>query len=216
MVIVPEHEQGEASLPVLRYVTFDAEIGRFLVTRSDEGLRSVTFARDLDVGRALSKLTRGKRVLAVEDVISLLRVVDSIREYLSGGRTGFDHGLDLSDTTEFNRRVLEAVRRVPYGSLRSYKSIAREIGSPRATRPVGQALARNPLPIVIPCHRVVNSDGTLGGYSGGGTDMKRRLIEIETGQIGLELADGERETRERIRFLLESEPATGDEARRRS
>jgi O-6-methylguanine DNA methyltransferase len=138
-------------------------------------------------------------------------VVDSIRDYLAGRRPDFDCRLDTEGLSEFGRSVLEATRRIPYGTLRSYKSIAREIGSPRATRPVGQALARNPLPIVIPCHRVVNSDGTLGGYSGGGPDMKRRLIAIETGQIGLALGDGPRETRERIRFLLDSEAGQVDE-----
>jgi methylated-DNA-[protein]-cysteine S-methyltransferase len=210
-VIVPEGEKGGTQLPVLRYVTFDTELGRFLVTRSEVGLRSVRFAKNLDAGRALSQLTRGLRVMAVEDRISLRRVVDSIREYLNGSRDGFDHRLDLSETTDFGRKVLEATGRIPYGKLRTYKSIAQEIGSPRATRPVGQALARNHLPIIIPCHRVVNSDGSLGGYSGGGTDMKRRLIEIETGQIGLALRGGEKEARERIRFLLESEPAQGEE-----
>ncbi len=211
MIIVRQGETGDTTLPVLRYVTFDTEIGRFLVTRSDSGLRSVTFARDLDVGRTLSRLTRGTRVMAVEDRISLRRVVDSIREYLDGKPVRFDYTLDLTGTPEFSRSVLEAAREIPFGTLRSYKSIAQDVGSPRATRPVGQALSRNPIPIVIPCHRVVNSDGTLGGYSGGGTDMKRRLIEIETGQIGLALKGGDREARARIRFLLESEPTTGEE-----
>ena len=71
------------------------------------------------------------------------------------------------------------------------------------------AVGSNPVSLVVPCHRVVNSDGTLGGYSGGGPDMKRRLIAIETGQIGLALGDGPRETRERIRFLLDSEAGDG-------
>jgi O-6-methylguanine DNA methyltransferase len=103
------------------------------------------------------------------------------------------------------------VRSIPYGTLRSYKSIAEEIGAPRATRPVGQALAHNPLPIVIPCHRVVNSDGTLGGYSGGGPDMKRRLIAIETGQTGLALGSDPGEARDGIRFLLDSESGDPNE-----
>jgi methylated-DNA-[protein]-cysteine S-methyltransferase len=190
---------------VIRYTSFDTDLGRFLITRSERGLRSVRFAKSLDVERALAEETRGRRAVAVEDRLTLRRVVDSIRDYLGGRPQRFDWRLDLEDLSEFGRSVLEATRAIPYGALRSYKSIAHEIGSPRATRPVGQALARNPLPIVIPCHRVVNSDGTLGGYSGGGTDMKRRLIAIETGQIGLSLGDGPRETRERIRFLLDSE-----------
>jgi O-6-methylguanine DNA methyltransferase len=149
--------------------------------------------------------------VAVEDRITLRRVADSIRDYLAGRPHDFDYALDLEDLSDFSRRVLEVVRRIPYGTLRSYKSIAEEIGAPRATRPVGQALAHNPLPIVIPCHRVVNSDGTLGGYSGGGPDMKRRLIAIETGQTGLALGGDPGEARDRIRFLLDSESGEPNE-----
>lgn len=204
-MIVPDSRAGDSGLPVMRYTYFDTDIGRFLIARSELGLRSVRFAKDLDVERALAAETRGQRVVAVEDRLTLRRVVDSIRDYLAGRPHDFDWRLDLEGLSDFGRSVLEATRLIPYGALRSYKSIAHEIGAPRATRPVGQALARNPLPIVIPCHRVVNSDGTLGGYSGGGPDMKRRLIAIETGQIGLALGGGPREARERIRFLLDSE-----------
>jgi len=147
---------------VLRYVTFETELGRFLVAGGDRGLRTVCFAKDLDVERTLAAQTRGERVVAVEDRIRLKHAVDWIRGYLRGERAPFDHRVDLSGTTRFNRRVLEVVRGIPFGALRSYKWVADEVGSPRATRPVGQALAHNPLPIVIPCHRVVNSDGTLG------------------------------------------------------
>jgi methylated-DNA-[protein]-cysteine S-methyltransferase len=212
VVIVPQDEAHDAGLPVLRYVTFDTELGRFLVSRSDEGLRSVSFAKDLDVKRSLSALTRGAHVIAVEDTIGLRRVVDSIRDYVGGKPVVFDHRLDLRGLSGFSTRVLDVVRRIPFGALRSYKWVAREVGAPRAVRPVGQALARNPLPLVVPCHRVVNSDGTLGGYSGGGTDMKRRLIEIENGQTGLSLREGERQARDSIRFLLELE-TPGDEGR---
>ena len=204
-MIVPDERARDSGLPVIRYTSFDTDLGRFLIARSDRGLRSVRFAKQLDVERALAEETRGRRVVAVEDRLTLRRFADSIRDYLAGKPQRFDWRLDLEGVSDFGRRVLEATRAIPYGALRSYKSIAEAIGSPRATRPVGQALARNPLPIVIPCHRVVNSDGTLGGYSGGGTDMKRRLIEIETGQIGLSLGDGPGDARERIRFLLDSE-----------
>ncbi|MBN2566006.1 MAG: methylated-DNA--[protein]-cysteine S-methyltransferase [Candidatus Eisenbacteria bacterium] len=192
-------------LPVLRYVTFDTEIGPFLVAGTDRGLRLVSFGKALDVKSELAREIRGERVIAVEDRIRLRRVVDSIRDYLQGCVSRIDCNLDLSGTTDFNRSVLECVRGIPYGALRSYKWVARAVGHPRATRPVGQALSRNPLPIVIPCHRVVNSDGSLGGYSGGGPDMKRRLIAVETGQVGLALRNGDRAERDTIRFLLEAE-----------
>ena len=214
--MVPQREEDATTLPVLRYVTFDTEIGRFLVAGNDRGLRLVSFGKDLDVKREISREARGQRVMAVEDRIRLRRVVDSIRDYLAGGIEPLDHRIDLSGATDFNRQVLEVVREIPYGVLRSYKWVANEIGAPKATRPVGQALSRNPLPIVVPCHRVVNSDGTLGGYSGGGPDMKHRLIEIETGQIDLALKGEEQTERERIRFLLESEGGDGEGNKGRS
>lgn len=173
--------------------------------RSEAGLRAVRFAKDLDVERELAALTREPDTMAVEDRIGLRRVADDVRDYLGGTPVSFDYAIDLSGVSDFGRRVLSVARGIPYGSLRSYKSVAQEIDAPRATRPVGQALAHNPVPIIVPCHRVVNSDGTLGGYSGGGTDMKRRLIELENGQIGLALKGRPGEFRERIRFLLESE-----------
>ncbi len=214
--MVPQHDEDGTTLPVLRYVTFDTDVGRFLVAGNDRGLRLVSFGKGLDAKRELSRKTHGERVIAVEDKIRLRRVADSIKDYLAGSREPLNHRVDLSGATDFNRRVLEVVREIPYGVLRSYKWVASEIGAPRATRPVGQALARNPLPIVIPCHRVVNSDGSLGGYSGGGPDMKRRLIEIETGQVDLVLRGGEHTERERIRFLLESEGGDGEGDKDRS
>jgi methylated-DNA-[protein]-cysteine S-methyltransferase len=211
-VIVPEtHASGEDPA-LLKYVTFDAEIGRFLVARSARGLRAVRFAKDLDVERALARETRGGRVIAVEDRLSLKRVVDAIRDYLRGRPVEFDFTLDLQGVTEFSARVLEIVGGIPYGGLRSYKWVAREAGAPRATRPVGQVLSRNPVPIVVPCHRVVQSDGTLGGYSAGGPDMKRRLIALESGQMGLDLTGADAMAPERIRFLLEAEAPDGEDA----
>lgn len=205
VVVVPSESAGEPALEIVRYMSFETELGRFLVAGSDDGLRSVSFDEDLDIARELSRLTRGGRAMAVEDRMRLRRFADDVRDYVSGTAVAFDYRLDLRGLTDFQRRVLEVVRAVPFGSLRSYKWVAREIGAPRATRPVGQALSRNPLPVVVPCHRVVNSDGTLGGYSSGGPDMKRRLIELENGQIGLGFRKSEQAGRESIRFILESE-----------
>ncbi len=204
-MIVPRPDDSRSGLPILNYVTFESELGRFLVLKSASGLRSVKFGRNFSVERELERQTRGRRAVVVEDRLSLQRVVDSILEYLDGKRPRFDFSLDVDDLTDFGRSVLEVVRDIPFGTLRSYKWVADRIGHPTATRPVGQALSHNPLPIVVPCHRVVNSDGTLGGYSGGGPDMKRRLIEIETGQTGLALDAGSGDVRRHIRFLLDSE-----------
>jgi len=98
--------------------------------------------------------------------------------YFSGGEITFPDELDLSGATHFQRRVWEATRLIPYGETRSYTWVAQQVGRPRVMRAVGQALARNPLPIIVPCHRVLTIDGGLGGFSGG-TEMKRRLLQLE-------------------------------------
>ncbi len=86
--------------------------------------------------------------------------------------------LDLSGLTPFQRKALEVVKTIPYGETRTYKWVAREMGNPKAARAVGQALKRNPYPIIIPCHRVIRSNGKLGGYSKG-TQKKKRLLKEE-------------------------------------
>jgi len=102
-----------------------------------------------------------------------------LRGYFAGHRLSFPDRLDLSGATPFQRQVWAATRLIPYGETRSYKWIAEQIKKPGAWRAVGQALGQNPLPIIIPCHRVVASDGSLGGFSGG-TAAKRSLLRLET------------------------------------
>jgi methylated-DNA-[protein]-cysteine S-methyltransferase len=101
-----------------------------------------------------------------------------LQQYFDGQRVLFDEPLDLREATAFQRRVWTAVRDIPYGETRSYGQIARQAGSPGAARAVGQAMAANPMPIVVPCHRVIGSAGDLRGF-GGGLDLKRRLLEME-------------------------------------
>ena len=101
-----------------------------------------------------------------------------LQQYFDGQRVLFDEALDLSGATAFQRRVWSVVRNIPYGETRSYSQIARQAGSPGAARAVGRAMATNPVPIVVPCHRVIGSDGNLRGF-GGGLDLKRRLLEME-------------------------------------
>lgn len=101
-----------------------------------------------------------------------------LQQYFDGQRVLFDEPLDLSGATAFQRRVWLAVRGIPYGETRSYGQIARQAGSPGAARAVGRAMATNPVPIVVPCHRVIGSDGNLRGF-GGGLDLKRRMLEME-------------------------------------
>jgi methylated-DNA-[protein]-cysteine S-methyltransferase len=107
-------------------------------------------------------------------------LVRSFRAYFQGKPARFDARLDLTGVTEFRRRALEACRKIPRGRTAAYADLARAAGSPRAGRAVGSAMANNPLPLIVPCHRVVRSDGTLGGFSSPeGIRLKRRLLELE-------------------------------------
>ncbi len=105
-----------------------------------------------------------------------------LREYFAGRRKKFEVKLDLSALTPFQRRVLERCARIGYGRTKTYGQLAREIDRPAAARAVGGALGRNPVPLVIPCHRVVAGNGSLGGFSAEqGVKLKRRLLDLESG-----------------------------------
>jgi len=126
----------------------------------------------------------GARIVALQGAAREARVLTEaqrqITEYLAGRRRDFALKLDLSRMTPFQRRALEATRRIPYGKTASYGEIAGRIGSPRAARAVGGAQNRNPLPLCIPCHRVIGADGSLVGF-GGGLKLKSFLLELERG-----------------------------------
>jgi methylated-DNA-[protein]-cysteine S-methyltransferase len=107
----------------------------------------------------------------------LLEAATQLDEYFAGERTSFDLALDPQGTP-FQRRVWFALADIPYGKTTSYAELARRVGSPKAFRAVGQANGKNPLAIILPCHRVINSDGSIGGY-GGGLPMKRQLLALE-------------------------------------
>ncbi|HAS04753.1 MAG TPA: hypothetical protein DCR71_03190 [Dehalococcoidia bacterium] len=100
------------------------------------------------------------------------------KDYFDGKRADFDDRLDLSSCTAFQKDVWEAARTISYGETRSYQWLADKIGKPFAARAVGQALGKNPLPLIVPCHRVIGSTGKITGFSGG-LDLKRKLLEIE-------------------------------------
>lgn len=106
------------------------------------------------------------------------KVADLLLAYFEGKQVSFDVALSPEGMTEFGERVLQACARIPWGETRSYGEIARAVASPRASRAVGQALGRNPVPIIVPCHRVIGADGSLVGF-GSGLDMKRRLLQLE-------------------------------------
>jgi len=105
-------------------------------------------------------------------------LIKELRDYFEKGREEFTQKISLTAGTEFDRKVWLALKEIPFGETRTYKWLAEKIGRPSAFRAVGQSLSRNPIPILLPCHRIIESDGSLGGYSGG-VDIKRRLLEIE-------------------------------------
>jgi len=110
------------------------------------------------------------------------KVFAQLEEYFRGGRRTFDVKLDDADLSLFTRKVHKALRDVPYGSVISYRDLARSAGSAGAARAVGRVMSTNPFPLIIPCHRVVNADGSLGQYSGGfGKETKAKLIDFEKG-----------------------------------
>ena len=158
------------------YDLVDTPVGQLLVAVTDRGLCEVSF--DPEPEREVETLARnfGARVLRSP------RPTDETRrqldEYFAGERHDFELPLDLGLTREFGRAVLDQLARVPYGELTTYGALAAQAGRPRAARAVGTVMNRNPVPIVLPCHRVVGSTGALTGYAGG-LDRKRALLELE-------------------------------------
>lgn len=162
------------------YAQTDSPVGPLLVAVTDAGLVRVGFARE-DVEAILQELAA--RISA--RVVRSPRRTDEIRreldEYFAGGRQHFDVPLDWRLARGFRRQVLERLRaEVPYGRTVSYRQLAALAGNPTASRAVGTAMATNPIPIVVPCHRVLRSGGHLGGY-GGGLPAKRLLLALESG-----------------------------------
>ena len=160
-----------------------SRLGPVWVLATEQGLREVRLGAaqrpsGRELGRAGLRLVRKPRW--TEPARKLLE------HYFRGAPTTFDLPLDLASGTPFERRVWDATRRVPHGGTSSYGAIASRIGAPRAARAVGNALGRNPAPIVIPCHRVIRSTSDLGGFTGGAA-WKRYLIELERGQLEMTL-----------------------------
>jgi methylated-DNA-[protein]-cysteine S-methyltransferase len=158
------------------YTLTDSPLGTLLLAATPAGLCRVSF--DPDPEHEAETLARvfGSRVLRSPRPLDEAR--RELDEYFGCRRRAFELELDLGAVPEFQRAVLEELARVPYGATSTYGALAAAIDRPRAARAVGGALNRNPIPIVLPCHRVVGADGRLVGY-GGGVDRKRTLLELE-------------------------------------
>ncbi len=159
------------------YASVDSPFGTLHAASTKRGLVRVAFPEE-SVDSVLEALARQISPRIVEAPASLDPVKRELDEYFAGRRRAFDLALDWSLIGPFGRRVLRMTAAIPYGGHLSYTEIAAEAGSPRGARAAGNALGANPIPIVIPCHRVLRSGGALGGY-GGGLDRKRYLLELE-------------------------------------
>jgi len=164
---------------LVSYRVFPSPLGHILIARSEHGVSLVEYLhRGTDL-RA-SRLSRVAGVELQEDGAEVETLHRELLEYLRGDRTRLEWPLDLRlARSDFHRAVLRATAAIPYGAVTSYAGIAAEIGKPAATRAVAQALRWNPLPIVVPCHRIVGTSGALTGYSGDRVGLKRELLAVE-------------------------------------
>jgi len=158
------------------YDVVDSPVGDLFVGVSDRGLCVISYEADPDL--QVERLARGfgSRVLRSPRPVDPTR--RQLDEYFAGKRTRFDLDIDLRLARDFGRTVLEELGRVPFGEVTTYGALAARAGKPRAARAVGTIMNRNPVPIVLPCHRVVGANGSLVGYAGG-LERKQQLLRFE-------------------------------------
>ena len=168
---------SDAGILDVAYRTIDSPVGPLLLAATDAGLVRVAYARE-DHERVLAELAARISPRVLRAPARLDEAARELDDYFSGRRRAFELPLDLRLARGFRRSVLSHLPEIGYGSTASYAVVAAAAGSPRAVRAVGTACATNPLPVVVPCHRVVRSDGALGQYIGG-TDAKHALLVLE-------------------------------------
>lgn len=163
----------------MMYSVMNSPLGDLTLVKGEKGLSYIEFGSSKDtichVRRKLRTRQIRDELVWDEDELEPVRV--QLDEYFRGERTSFDVPLDLKGTP-FQKMVWEKVNEIPYGETKSYKEIAVEIGAPKAVRAIGGANNQNPVPLIIPCHRVIGSNGSLVGY-GGGLDKKEKLLDLE-------------------------------------
>lgn len=159
------------------YTTIDTPVGPLLLAATDRGLVRIAYERQ-DHQAALEKLATRLSPRILRAPKRLDSAATQLDEYFAGRRTAFDLPLDFSLSSGFRQLVHRHLSDIGYGHTGTYQQVAQIVGNPRAVRAVGSACATNPLPIVVPCHRVLRTDGTLGGYAGG-VDAKTTLLALE-------------------------------------
>jgi methylated-DNA-[protein]-cysteine S-methyltransferase len=175
---VAERAEREGLLDVA-YALADSPLGPLLVAATDRGLVMIAYATE-GFDERLALLAREVSPRVLEAPRRLDRARRELDEYFAGRRRAFDLPVDWSLVRGFAREVLRATAAIPYGGWSTYGAVAAAAGSPRGSRAAGNALGSNPIPIVIPCHRVLRAGGAMGGYTGG-ADRKRLLLDLERG-----------------------------------
>ncbi|MGL5248094.1 MAG: methylated-DNA--[protein]-cysteine S-methyltransferase [Brooklawnia sp.] len=169
--------QTDAGTLDIAYRTIDTPVGRLLLAQTGRGLLRVAYERE-GFDEVLQELSRRVSPRILHSPSRLDGLAAQFDEYFAGDRHRFDVQLDQRLSTGFRHKVQQYLPRIDYGFTHSYKQVAEKVGNPAAARAVGAACATNPLPIVVPCHRVLRSDGGLGGYVGG-LDAKSTLLTSE-------------------------------------
>ncbi|MFV1974272.1 MAG: methylated-DNA--[protein]-cysteine S-methyltransferase [Candidatus Scalindua sp.] len=162
---------------IIHYSCFDSPFGPVFVAKTIKGVCFINLSKISEAGFQ-SLLRRQFQKEAIRDDRQLKSVINELLDYFNGNKVNFKSILDLSIGTIFQRKVWGQINKIPYGELRTYKWIAREIGNLKAIRAVGNAVGENPVPPIIPCHRVIRSDGNLGGFSSG-ISLKKWLLKLE-------------------------------------
>jgi len=162
------------------YTTVPSPLGDLLVARTQQGVVRLAYLEDRTVDAVLRELAACVSPRILEAASNLDEERRQLEEYFAGRRREFDFPVDLALTGPFAARVLTRTAAIPFGRVSTYREVATDIGHARAARAVGNALGSNPIPIVVPCHRVVRTGGGMGGYTGG-IHRKERLLAIERG-----------------------------------
>ena len=168
----------------MEYSVFRTALGWMAVSRTDVGISLIVLPRlSRSVCTAAVREKTGLPASELREATPDSRgtLPERLLRYMAGERVAFSDEVDTRSWTAFRTRVWEATRRIPYGETRSYSWVAAAIGQPLAYRAVGQALHRNPVPVIVPCHRVIGTDSSLTGFAGG-LELKERLLSLERGQ----------------------------------
>lgn len=168
-------------LETVGYRVVDSPLGPLWVAVGPRGVLAIHYGAEPSRPE-LARIVRSYGPGLLPDARRADALARQLDQYFAGKRRTFDVPVDLSPLTDFQRRILRATADVDFGSVSTYARVAATAGSQKGSRAAGQALGANPIPIVVPCHRILASDGSLGGYAGG-LEAKRRLLQLERGEV---------------------------------